>query len=78
MGVFGSNMTVQAAVDRTAVHPGDVITVRVAIGGQPDDRVQGARVELACKNRYHKRERDHNADGPDHDRTETREVAPVG
>lgn len=73
MGVFGSDMTVQASVDRNAVHPGDVITVRVAVAGQPDDRVQGARVELACKNRYHKREREYNSDGPDHERTVTRE-----
>ena len=73
MGVFGSDMTVQAAVDRTALHPGDVVTVRVAIGGQPDDRVQGARVELACKNRFRKREREYNSDGPDHERTVTRE-----
>ena len=73
MGVFGSDMTVQAAVDRTAVHPGDVVTVKVWIGGQPDDRVQAARVELACINRFHKKEREYNSDGPDHDRTVTRE-----
>lgn len=73
MAVFGSDMTVQAAVDRTGLHPGDVINVRVHIGGQPDERVQGARVELACKNRFHKREREYNHDGPDHDRTVTRE-----
>jgi sporulation-control protein spo0M len=73
MGVFGSDMTVQAAVDRNVLHPGDVVTVRVTIGGQPDDRVQGARVELACKNRYRKQEREYNHDGPDHNRTVTRE-----
>src|SRR3712207_6130614 len=73
MGVFGSDMTVQAAVDRTGLHPGDVVTVKVHVSGQPDQRVQGARVELACKNRYHKREREYNHDGPDHDRTVTRE-----
>jgi hypothetical protein len=74
MSVFGSDMTVQAAVDRTALHPGDVVTVRVAIGGQPDARVQGARVELACKNRYREQEREYNHDGPDHNRTVTRET----
>jgi sporulation-control protein spo0M len=73
MGVFGSDMTVQAAVDRTAVHPGDVITAKVWVGGQPDDRVQAARVELACINRFHKKEREYNSDGPDHERTVTRE-----
>ena len=73
MGVFGSDMTVQAAVDRTAVHPGDVVTVKVWVGGQPDQRVQGGRVELACVNRFHKKEREYNSDGPDHDRTVTRE-----
>ena len=73
MGVFGSNMTVQAAVDKTALYPGDVITAKVWIGGERDDRVQGARVELACKNRYHEREREYNHDGPDHTRTVTRE-----
>jgi sporulation-control protein spo0M len=71
--VFGSDMTIQAAVDRTGLHPGDVITVKVHVGGQPDQRVQGARVELACKNRFHKREREYNHDGPDHNRTVTRE-----
>jgi sporulation-control protein spo0M len=73
MGVFGSDMTVQAAVDRTAVHPGDVLTVKVWIGGQMDQRVQAARVELACKNRYRKRERDHDPDGTSNTRTVTRE-----
>ena len=73
MGVFGSDMTVQAAVDRTAVHPGDIVSAKVWVGGQPDERVQGGRVELACINRFHKKEREYNHDGPDHDRTVTRE-----
>ena len=75
MGVFGSDMTIQAAVDRTSVQPGDTIGVKVFVGGERDDRVQGARVELACINRFHKKERDHNSDGPDHDRTVTRAAA---
>jgi sporulation-control protein spo0M len=73
MGVFGSDMTVQAAVDRTAVHPGDTVTVKVLVAGQPDERVQAARVELACINRFHKKERRHDPDGPDDVRTVTRE-----
>lgn len=77
MGVFGSDMTVQAAVDRTAVHPGDVVTVKVWVGGQVDQRVQGARVELACKNRYRKRERDHDSDGRSETRTVIREETTV-
>ncbi|HEX8743788.1 MAG TPA: DUF2510 domain-containing protein [Thermoleophilaceae bacterium] len=75
MGVFGSDMTVQAAVDRTAVHPGDVVNVKVWVGGERDDRVQGARVELACINRFHQRERDYDSDGRSRDRTVTREEA---
>ena len=73
MGVFGSDMTVQAAVDRTAVHPGDVVTVKVWVGGQLDQRVRGGRVELACINRFKKQEREYNHDGPDHNRTVIRE-----
>ena len=70
-------MTVQAAVDRTAVHPGDVVTVKVLVGGEMDQRVQGARVELACKNRYRERERDYDSRGGSNTRTVTRETTTV-
>src|SRR5918997_823579 len=64
-------MTISAQVDRTAVHPGDLINVTVWVAGQPDTKVQGARVELACKNRYREQERDY-----DHhnNRSQTRTV----
>jgi sporulation-control protein spo0M len=73
VSVFGSNMTVSAAVDRNSVHPGDSVTVKVVISGQPDAKVQGARVELACKNRYREKERDYDSDGHSQTRTVTRE-----
>jgi sporulation-control protein spo0M len=73
MSLFGSDMTVQLAVDRTEFHPGDSVTVRVVVGGEMDDRVQGGRVEIAYKNRYLKEERDHNSDGTSTTKTVTRE-----
>jgi sporulation-control protein spo0M len=74
MSVFSSPTTVQLALDRHDFHPGDSVNVRVAVGGQPDERVQGGRVELAYVNRYLDRERDHDFDddGPDQTRTVTR------
>ena len=78
MSVFGSDMTIQAQVDRTAVHPGDQINVVVWVGGQPDQRVQAGRVELACKNRYREQERDYDHDdGHSRTRTVTREHTTV-
>ena len=73
MGVLGSDMTVQMTVDRTDFHPGDSVTARVLVGGQPDQRVQGGRVEIACVNRYLKKERDRDSDGTSSTRTVTRE-----
>ena len=73
MGVFGSETAVQAAVDRTVLQPGDAVTAKVWISGQPDERVQAARVELACKNRFRKHERDYDSDGHSRTRTVTRE-----
>jgi sporulation-control protein spo0M len=73
MSLFGSDMTVQLAVDRTEFHPGDPVTARVVVGGGEDDRVQGGRVEIAYKNRYLKEERDHNSDGTSTTKTVTRE-----
>jgi sporulation-control protein spo0M len=70
VGVFGSDMTISAQVDRTAVHPGDPINVKVWVAGQPDLKVQGARVELCCKNRYREQERDYDHDDG-HSRTRT-------
>src|SRR3712207_6371844 len=64
-------MTISAQVDRTAVHPGDPINVKVWVQGQPDQRVQGARVELCAKNRYREQERDYDHDSSGHDRTRT-------
>jgi len=77
MGVFSSDMTVQAAVDRTSVHPGDPVTVKVWVGGQLDQRVQGARVELACTNRYREQDRDYDSDGHSRTRTVTRSSTTV-
>lgn len=65
-------MTVSAQVDRTAVQPGDQINVKVWVAGQPDQRVQGARVELCAKNRYREQERDYDSDGRSNTRTVTR------
>ena len=77
MGVFDSDMTISAQVDRVAVHPGDLINVTVWVAGQPDQRVQAARVELACKNRYRERETDRDSDGSSNTRTVTREHTTV-
>jgi sporulation-control protein spo0M len=74
---MGSEMTIQAAVDRTSVHPGDPVTAKVWVGGEPDARVQGARVELACTNRYREQERDHDSDGHSRTRTVTRSSTTV-
>lgn len=63
MGVFGSEMTVQLGVDRRDFHPGDSVTASVVVGGQPDERVQAGRVELAYVNRYLDQERHHDSDG---------------
>jgi sporulation-control protein spo0M len=67
----GSSMVVQAAVDRTAFHAGETVTAKVFISGTPDPKVQGARVELAVKNRYREQERDYNHSDHGHDRTRT-------
>jgi sporulation-control protein spo0M len=72
VSLFGSEMTVELAVDGTDFHPGDSVTARVVVGGGADDRVQGGRVELAYENRYLKEERHYNSDGPDTTRTVTR------
>lgn len=73
MGVFGSDMTVALAVHRVEFHPGDSVNLSVVVGGSPDTRVQGGRVELTYVNRYLKEEREHDSDGPDRTRTVTRE-----
>jgi sporulation-control protein spo0M len=78
MMVFGgSSMVVQAAVERTAYHPGEPVNIKVHVSGTPDERVQGARVELAVKNRYREKERDYDSDGHDRTRTVTREQTDV-
>ena len=73
----GSSMVVQAAVERTAFHPGEFVNVKVMVSGTPDTRVQGARVELAVKNRYREQERDYDSDGHSRTRTVTRENTTV-
>jgi sporulation-control protein spo0M len=73
MSILGSDMTVQAAVDRTAAQPGDSITVKVNVGGAPDEKVQAGRVELACINRYQEKEYRRDSDGDRTEHTVTRE-----
>jgi hypothetical protein len=73
MGVFGSEMTVQLGVDRYDFHPGDTVTATVVVGGQPDQRVQAGRIELAYVNRFLDRERDYDSDGSRDTRVVTRQ-----
>ncbi len=56
-------MTVQLAIDRTELQPGDSVTARAVVGGGSDDRVQGGRVELAYVNRYLDEERQYSSQG---------------
>jgi sporulation-control protein spo0M len=77
MSLFKSSTTVQLAVDRTEFHPGDPVTARVVVAGEPDDRVQGGRVELAYVNRYLDEERYRDSDGDMTTRTVTREETVV-
>jgi sporulation-control protein spo0M len=77
MGILGSDMTVNAAVDRTSVQPGESVTVKVVVGGQPDAKVQAGRVELACINRYQEKEYQRDSDGDRTERTVTREDTTV-
>ncbi|HEX8067944.1 MAG TPA: sporulation protein [Thermoleophilaceae bacterium] len=72
MSMFGSDTTVQIALSGYDFHPGDSVTARVVVGGGPDDRIQGGRVELAYENRYLAEEREYDHDGPDRTRTVTR------
>jgi hypothetical protein len=78
MSVFDSDMTVRMAVDRTDFHPGDSVTAHVVVAGEPDKRVQGGRVEIACVNRFLQEERDYNSSSrTTNTRTVTREEAAV-
>ena len=72
MSVFSSDTTVQLTLDRTDFRPGDSVEVRVVVGGEPDERVQAGRVELAYTNRYLARERDYDSRGGSRTRTVTR------
>jgi uncharacterized protein DUF2510 len=62
MSVLASDMTVQVAVDRHDFHPADSLTATVVVGGAPDERVQGGRVELVYVNRYLEHHRDSDGD----------------
>jgi hypothetical protein len=52
-------------VDRADPRPGEDVRLRVTIGGELDDKVQGARAGIRCVHTYLVRERDRNSD--DHD-----------
>ena len=73
MGVFGSSMTVQLTAGANDFHPGDMISVSALVGGTPDEKVQGGRIELCYVNRYLDEERHYDSDGHSDTRTVTRE-----
>jgi sporulation-control protein spo0M len=58
MGLFDGDATIELAVDRETVLPGDAIRVTATVDGEPDEKVRGGRIELLYRNRYRFTERD--------------------
>src|SRR5215204_5774747 len=65
-----NNAEIAVEVERSHLRAGDDVRLRVTIGGELDDKVQGARAGIRCTHRYLVRERDHS----DHDRTDHDEL----
>jgi hypothetical protein len=63
MGLFGSEMTIDLAVEEREFIAGEEIAARVTVGGERDKRVQAGRIELVYKNGYVYERSD--PDGPD-------------
>src|SRR5215218_3473708 len=62
VGLFGSDATIELTVDREMVVPGDEIRVSATVSGEPDEKVRGGRIELACRNEYKIETRDPDGD----------------
>jgi hypothetical protein len=69
-GLRGGGADLVLDLDRDVASPGDEIRARVEIGGELDDKAQGAQVGLQCVHSYLVRERDYDHND---DRYETKE-----